>query len=68
MLRPGLDFATADRTLAGKPAPEDLDGGVLTSMEAGSLNLRGTGLVVLSACNTARGDLPGNPESSALLQ
>jgi CHAT domain-containing protein/Tfp pilus assembly protein PilF len=57
MLRSGLYFAGADRTLAGKPVPEGLDNGVLTAMEAGSLNLRGTELVVLSACDTGRGDI-----------
>ena len=46
MLRSGLYFAGANRTLARKPAGEGLDNGVLTAMEAGSLNLRGTELVV----------------------
>ena len=57
MLRSGLYFAGADRTLAGKPTPEDLDNGILTAAEAGSLNLRGAELVVLSACNTGLGDV-----------
>ena len=57
MLRSGLYFAGANRTLAGKPAASGLDNGVLTAMEAGSLNLRGTELVVLSACNTGQGDV-----------
>jgi len=57
MLRSGLYFAGANRALAGKPAAEGLDNGVLTAMEAGSLNLRGTELVVLSACNTGQGDV-----------
>ena len=57
MLRSGLYFAGANRTLARKPAGEGLDNGVLTAMEAGSLNLRGTELVVLSACNTGQGDV-----------
>jgi len=57
MLRSGLYFAGANRTLAGKPAPQGLDNGVLTAMEAGNLNLTGTELVVLSACNTGQGDV-----------
>ena len=57
MLRSGLYFAAADRTLAGKPSPPGLDNGVLTALEAGNLNLTGTQLVVLSACNTGPGDV-----------
>ena len=57
MLRAGLYFAGADRTLAGKPSPEGLDNGVLTALEAGNLNLANTELVVLSACNTGQGDV-----------
>jgi len=57
MLRSGLYFAGADRVLAGKPPADGLDNGVLTALEAGSLDLRGTQLVVLSACNTGQGDV-----------
>ena len=57
MLRSGLYFAGADRTLAGKPSTQGEDNGVLTAMEAANLNLRGTELVVLSACNTGQGDV-----------
>jgi CHAT domain-containing protein/Tfp pilus assembly protein PilF len=57
MLRSGLYFAAADRTLAGKPSPPGLDNGVLTALEAGNLNLTGTQLVVLSACDTGQGDV-----------
>jgi tetratricopeptide (TPR) repeat protein len=53
MLRSGLYFAGAVQTLAGNPSPSD--NGVLTAMEAGDLNLTGTELVVLSACNTGQG-------------
>jgi tetratricopeptide (TPR) repeat protein len=57
MLRSGLYFAAANRTLAGKPSPPGLDNGVLTALEAGNLNLTGTQLVVLSACDTGQGDV-----------
>ena len=57
MLRSGLFFAGADRALAGTAAPEGLDDGVLTAYEAAALNLQGTELVVLSACNTGQGDV-----------
>jgi len=55
MLRSGLYFAGADRALSGKTVAEDLDDGVLTSYEATQLNLQGTELVVLSACETGLG-------------
>jgi CHAT domain-containing protein len=57
MLRSGLYFAGADRTLAGKANAKDLDNGVLTALEAANLNLQGTELVVLSACNTGQGEV-----------
>jgi len=56
MLRSGLYFAGADRARAGKTAAEDLDDGVLTAYEATQLNLQGTELVVLSACETGLGE------------
>jgi CHAT domain-containing protein len=57
MLRSGLYFAGANRTLAGQPSAPEIDNGVLTAMEAANLDLRGTELVVLSACNTGQGDV-----------
>jgi CHAT domain-containing protein/Tfp pilus assembly protein PilF len=55
MLRSGLFFAGADRTLNMEAPMEGMEIGVLTAYEATSLNLQGTELVVLSACETARG-------------
>ncbi|HEY1578970.1 MAG TPA: CHAT domain-containing tetratricopeptide repeat protein [Terracidiphilus sp.] len=56
MLRSGLYFAGANRTLAGDSV-SDLDNGVLTALEAANLHLQGTELVVLSACDTGRGEI-----------
>jgi len=57
MLRSGLFFAGANRALSGAPSPMDLEDGVLTAYEATGLNLQGTELVVLSACDTGLGQV-----------
>jgi CHAT domain-containing protein len=72
MLRSGLYFAGANRTLAGESSAKATagltdtspasaaDNGVLTALEAGNLDLTGTELVVLSACNTGQGEVPSS--------
>ncbi len=59
MLRSGLALAGAQRTLRawteGKTSPAD-DDGIVTADEIGGLDLRGTWLVVLSACDTGKGE------------
>ena len=55
MLRSGLFFAGADRVREGSAPEQGVDDGVLTAFEASQLNLEGTELVVLSACETGLG-------------
>jgi tetratricopeptide (TPR) repeat protein len=55
MLRSGLYFTGANRVLSGRNASVELDDGLLTAYEASGLNLNGTNLVVLSACETGLG-------------
>jgi CHAT domain-containing protein/Tfp pilus assembly protein PilF len=55
MLGSVLYFAGANRVKKGLPKPEGMDDGVLTAYEATELDLQGTELVVLSACQSGLG-------------
>jgi CHAT domain-containing protein len=55
MLRSGLLFTGANRTFQGEETPGE--NGLLSAAEASLLDLRETELVVLSACETGKGEI-----------
>jgi CHAT domain-containing protein len=59
LLRSGLILARAGKTVSGTGSADmqSNDNGVLTAYEAMNLNLEGTNLVILSACETGLGDV-----------
>ena len=59
LLRSGIMLAGAARTLSGAASPNlaSNDNGILTAYEAMNMNLEGTQLIVLSACETGLGDV-----------
>lgn len=56
----GLIFAGADNKWFGDNIPEGVEDGFLTALEITSLDFRGLDLVVLSACETAKGYVTGD--------
>jgi CHAT domain-containing protein len=56
LLCSGLAFAGANRWLAGQPLPAEAEDGLLTAEDVCAMDLRGTELVVLSACETGLGE------------
>lgn len=57
LLLSGLALAGAQTWLNGQEPPSEAEDGILTAEDAASLDLRGTELVVLSACDTGIGEI-----------
>lgn len=59
--RCGLAFSGANNYLDGRPLPQGAEDGILYASEVAGLDLKGTELVSLSACQTGLGDVqPGD--------
>ena len=59
MTRSGLLFSGANNTLRGGERKEGVDDGILTAKEISQMDLRGTDLLALSACQTGVGEVSG---------
>lgn len=57
MLRSGIILANANNVWSGGKPVEGKEDGIVTAYEIANLDLNGTELVVLSACETALGDI-----------
>lgn len=57
MKRSGLIFSGGQNAWLGKDIPDNVEDGILLAEEIPSIDLRGTDLLVLSACNTGLGDI-----------
>lgn len=55
--RSGLMFSGGQHAWLGREIPEGIDDGVLTADEIAGMNLTGTDLLVLSACQTGLGEI-----------
>jgi len=60
LLRSGLVLAGGNNAWTGKKTQEGKEDGIVTAYEIAQLNLSNTSLLVLSACETALGDVRGS--------
>ena len=59
LMQSGLLFSGANIAWQNMPVPEGVEDGILTAKEISFMDLRKTDLVVLSACQTALGEITG---------
>jgi CHAT domain-containing protein len=57
MVRSGLALAGAQSFMQRHPLPAEAEDGLLTAEDAALMDLRGTEMIVLSACDTGRGEV-----------
>ena len=60
LTRSGLLFAGAQNAFDGMDIPIDVEDGILTAKEISRMDLRGTDLVVISACQSGLGEVTGD--------
>lgn len=58
--RSGLLFAGADNKWFGEVFPENVDDGFVTALEISNIDFSNLELIVLSACETGKGDVKGD--------
>jgi CHAT domain-containing protein len=57
LVRSGLVLAGVNSMCAGRALPDEAEDGVITALDVLTMNLLGTALITLSACQTGRGEI-----------